>query len=191
MCSRICNWPSPPVTTGHYTSKWDRAHSKHSYVVTPLLTILWIMWLLPTSNSIPNLFVFSGFYPKWQIGGSNFLLQLQRWAHCSSHRAPERENACWLFGFELGGGSDSSVWCQGLLCVPLFVWVCQSACRVLCSRVYWLTNPPYESVIQTHGPDLSFWISLLFPWWSKGAWRWWLWLSHFFYLFPNGCTYCC
>lgn len=37
-------------------------------------------------------------------------------------------------------GSDKGVWCQGLLCVPLFVWGSQSVCRVPCSCF----PPPYE-----------------------------------------------
>lgn len=42
------------------------------------------MWLLPTSNSIPNVFVCSGFHPTWQIGGALFSSKPRRWAHWSS-----------------------------------------------------------------------------------------------------------
>lgn len=103
-----------------------RSHSKHGYAARPLLTTLWIMWLLPTSNSIPHLFVLPGFSPKWQIGGSNLVLKLLRWPRWSSLRR--------LFVSERGSetakhcGPDRGVWRGGLLCVPLFVWVCQSAC---------------------------------------------------------------
>lgn len=42
------------------------------------------MWLLPTSNSIPNVFVCSGFHPTWQIGGALFSSKPRRWARWSS-----------------------------------------------------------------------------------------------------------
>lgn len=55
----------------------------------------------------------------------------------------------------------------------VFVWLCQSESRVLHSCVYCHPWP--------HGPDLSLWINLLFPWWAKSAWRWWLLAFLFFF----------
>lgn len=70
--SRTCNQPFLTITTNHCTlhSEMCQSRSKHSHDANPILTTLWIMWLLPTSSSIPKLFVFLGFYPKWQIGAA-------------------------------------------------------------------------------------------------------------------------
>lgn len=145
--------------------------SKHSYVVNPTLAIIWIVWLLPTSNSIPNLFVFSGFYPKWLIGGVIFSSRLRDGAHWSSRRAPQRK--CVLVIWVWARPQNSVVLmgvfgvrvCSVSLCLFEFV-----KARAGCCAPVWL--------IQT-GPDLSLWISLLFPWWTKGAWRWWMTESSF------------
>ena len=162
------------------------------------------MWLLPTSNSIPNLFVCSGFHPTWQIGGALFSSKPRRWAHWSSpprSRGLEKKMHAGYLGFERDGGGGAAwfwqrgVWCQGLLCVPLFVWACQIVCRVPSTThplSDWQTpaipKPPCEHDSDSRGPDLSLWISLLFPWWTKGAWN--SGFGFFLYLFPSGHIRC-
>lgn len=122
--SRTCNQPFL-TTTNHCTlhSQMCRSRSKHSHDANPILTTLWIMWLLPTSSSIPKLFVFLGFYPKWQIGASEIELSSPLLFQCMI--------VIWVWAKH--PGSDKGVWCQGLLCVPLFVWGSQNVCRVPCS----------------------------------------------------------
>lgn len=101
MCSRTWSRPFSPVTADHY-AKMRPSRSKHGAAVNPIRTILWIMWLLPTSNSIPNLFVFSACHPKWQIGGALFSSSLWDGLIGLLHPPPppalRRENACWWFG---------------------------------------------------------------------------------------------
>lgn len=103
------------------------------------------------------------------------------------HRAPEggkkkKKHAGYL-GFERDGGetppgSDRGVFgvrvCSVSRCLFELVKVC-AGCRA--PRIHWVTDEPppsqnpHVSMIQTRGPDLSLWISLLFPWWTKGAWN--------------------
>lgn len=120
------------------------------------------------------------------------------------HLAPEgwkKKMHAGYLGFERDGGGGAAwfwqrgVWCQGLLCVPLFVWACQSVCRVPSTThplSDWQTpaipKPPCEHDSDSRGPDLSLWISLLFPWWTKGAWN--SGFGFFLYLFPSGHIRC-
>ncbi len=143
-------------------------------------------------NSQPVCFL--GSPSKRTNWGSNFLLKTPRWAHWSSPRTPEGK--CMLVTWVWTRRRNSAVLtgvfgvrvCSVSLCLFEFVKVRAGCCASVSTD---RPTPPNVSVIETHGPDLSLWISLLFPWWTKGAWRWWLWLSHFLYLFPNGDIHCC
>lgn len=139
---------------------------------------------------------FLSFLP-WSTNGEgcNFLLKPARWPNCSSLHTPEGK--CMLvFGFQRGEGNSRVLTgvfgVRGLLCIPLFVWACQSVCRELRSGVYLVTHPlpapPMWTWFKCLDPIWSFWISLLFPWWSKGAGRWWLRPSRLVYLVPKWTT---
>lgn len=76
--------------------------------------------------------------------------------------------------------------CSVSLCLFEFVKVCAGCCAPVSTD--WLTPLP-PSEYDSDSPDLSLWISLLFPWCYKFAWKWWLWLSHLLYLFLHwGCS---
>lgn len=103
---------------------------------------------------------FHGFLPKMTKWGSHFLLKPARSPHWAalfvSALQGKRMLVIWVWvprrQRRNSGASYRGVWCQGLLCVPLFVWVCQSMYWVLCSGVYLVAQtlhlppppPPHE-----------------------------------------------
>lgn len=90
-------------------------------------------------NSQPVCFL--GFLSKMTNWGSNSLLKPFRMASpVFSLYSWGKMHSGWSVAVKLRG-SERGVWCQGLLCVAVFVWVCQSACRVPCARVCRLTTP--------------------------------------------------
>lgn len=161
-CVAYSNGPSRPLTRSHSISECERAHRVNAGWHSIADTIMNYV-ASPRSNSISHLFIFTA-SRKWQSVTPPPQNQSDGLTELPSVR-PEKM-LCWLFGFEAAEkwhGPLSGVFGDGgLLCVTLFVWVCQNMCRVLCTRSYWRT-PPRAVVIQIHRPDLSCWITLLFP----------------------------
>lgn len=145
--SRTCDQPILTTTTNHCTlhSKMCQSRSKHSRDANPILTTLWIMWLLPTSSSIPKLFVFLGFYPKWQIGAALSSLSHgdRAWRSSSlpmhdSYLGLSKTPLTRVFGVRV---------CSVSLCLFEAVKMC-AGCPAPVSL-------PHMSVIQTHRPDVK------------------------------------
>lgn len=143
ICRRKCNWPSLPATTEHDTSRCDRAIANTAMLSFQHWQHYELCGFSPLQTQFPMCLFSQVSIQNDKLRGVLSFLKPLRWARWSFHRTAEAKctlvicvwarwrNAAFLTG--VFGVRVCSV-------SPLFVWVCQSPCRVLRSHVDWLTN---------------------------------------------------